>query len=192
MALTRKMLKGMGLTDEQVDAIIEGHQETVTGLRSQITNPTPKPEPKEKGKNINTQSEEQDEWKTKYEQLVAENELKEENRKKEEALKALLADSKLSDKGQAKALKYTSLDDIELGQDGKIKGGKRLLDTLCEEWSDYVTEENTEGTETESSGGGNNSGGSSGTKMTREEIMKIPDAGKRQAAIAENHELFNF
>lgn len=32
MALTRKLLKGMGLTDEQVDTIIEAHTDTVDGL----------------------------------------------------------------------------------------------------------------------------------------------------------------
>ena len=36
MALTRKLLKGMGLTDEQVDTIIEAHTDTVDGLKDQI------------------------------------------------------------------------------------------------------------------------------------------------------------
>lgn len=37
MALTRKLLKGMGLTDEQVDTIIEAHTDTVDGLKEQIS-----------------------------------------------------------------------------------------------------------------------------------------------------------
>ena len=36
MSLTRKLLKGMGLTDEQVDSIIEMHSETVDGLKEQV------------------------------------------------------------------------------------------------------------------------------------------------------------
>lgn len=36
MALTRKSLKAMGLTDEQVDSIVEMHTETVSGLKDQI------------------------------------------------------------------------------------------------------------------------------------------------------------
>ena len=36
MALTRKLLKGMGLTDEQVDTIIEAHTDTVDGLKADI------------------------------------------------------------------------------------------------------------------------------------------------------------
>ena len=38
MALKRSMLTGMGLTEEQVTAIIEGHDETVKGLKEQIDN----------------------------------------------------------------------------------------------------------------------------------------------------------
>ena len=36
MSLTRKSLKAMGLTDEQVDSIIEMHTETVDGLKEQV------------------------------------------------------------------------------------------------------------------------------------------------------------
>lgn len=36
MALSRKSLKAMGLTDEQVDSIIEMHAETVDGLKEEI------------------------------------------------------------------------------------------------------------------------------------------------------------
>lgn len=36
MSLTRKLLKGMGLTDEQVDTIIEAHTDTVDGLKEQV------------------------------------------------------------------------------------------------------------------------------------------------------------
>lgn len=36
MALTRNFLKSMGLTDEQISAIIEGHNDTVEGLKSKI------------------------------------------------------------------------------------------------------------------------------------------------------------
>ena len=36
MALTRKLLKGMGLTDEQVDTIIEAHTDTVDGLKAEV------------------------------------------------------------------------------------------------------------------------------------------------------------
>ena len=37
MALTRKALKAMGLTDEQIDSVIDMHSETVEALKGQIT-----------------------------------------------------------------------------------------------------------------------------------------------------------
>ena len=37
MALTRKSLKAFGLTEEQVDSIIEMHTETVDGLKADIS-----------------------------------------------------------------------------------------------------------------------------------------------------------
>ena len=37
MALTRKLLKGMGLTDEQVNTIIEAHTDTVDGLKADVS-----------------------------------------------------------------------------------------------------------------------------------------------------------
>lgn len=37
MALTRKMLKAMGIEDEKIDQIIEAHTETVEGLKEQVS-----------------------------------------------------------------------------------------------------------------------------------------------------------
>lgn len=37
MALTRKMLKAMGIEEEKIDQIIEAHAETVDGLKADIT-----------------------------------------------------------------------------------------------------------------------------------------------------------
>lgn len=36
MAFTRKFLKALGLTEEQVDSVVEAHTETVDGLKSQM------------------------------------------------------------------------------------------------------------------------------------------------------------
>ena len=36
MALTRKMLKAMGIEDEKIDQIIEAHSETVDGLKGEL------------------------------------------------------------------------------------------------------------------------------------------------------------
>ena len=36
MALSKAMLRGYGLNDEQVQAIIDGHMESVTGLQDEV------------------------------------------------------------------------------------------------------------------------------------------------------------
>ena len=36
MPLTRKLLKGMGLTDEQVESVIEAHTDVVDGLKDEL------------------------------------------------------------------------------------------------------------------------------------------------------------
>ena len=37
MALTRRLLKGMGLTEEQMDTIIDAHTETVDSLKADLS-----------------------------------------------------------------------------------------------------------------------------------------------------------
>ena len=37
MALSRKFLKAMGLTEEQIDSVVEAHRETVDGLQKSLT-----------------------------------------------------------------------------------------------------------------------------------------------------------
>lgn len=107
--------------------------------------------------------------------------------KKEKALKELL-DGELSDRGIKKAVKY-NLDDVELDDDGEIKNRKSVLKSIKEEWSDFVTEETTEGTKTtDKDGVGKKQNG--GKTMTKEEIMKVKDATERQKLIAEHIDLF--
>lgn len=182
MKLTRKELRER-LTadgvpadklDDLIDAICDAHSTSVNAVRQQAQN--------------GSQSEGND-WKEKYEALVAANEARETREAKESALKAMLEGSKLSDKGKTMVLKYTNLDEIELDAAGNVKGAKKKLDSIHEEWSDYVVEQSTEGVNTGNNNSGNNN---SGNSMTREDIMKITDATARQKAIAENHELFGF
>ena len=106
---------------------------------------------------------------------------------KEKALRDILKDLNVSDKGVSLVLKYQNFDGIELEEDGKIKGASDLRKSLKEDWGDYIVKTETKGADTSTPPGGN--GGSKGYK-TKDEIMAIKDDSERHKAIADNAELF--
>ena len=195
MALTRKLLKGMGLADEQVDTIIEAHTDTVDGLKADVS------KYKTDAEKLSDVQKELDElkakgddgWKEKYDNLKGEFDKyktdiqeKEAHNKKVEAYKAILKDANLSEKGIEKAVKYADWDKIELDAEGKLKGANDHIKAVREEWAEYVTTTTTTGARTSTPPA--NNGGKTG--KTKEEIMAIRDPAVRQAEIAKNPEAF--
>lgn len=202
MALTRKLLKGMGLADEQVDTIIEAHTDTVDGLKADVS------KYKTDAEKLSDVQKELDElkakgddgWKEKYDNLKGEFDKyktdvqeKETHNKKVEAYKAILKDANLSEKGIEKAVKYAEWDKIELGEDGKLKGANDHIKAVREEWAEYVTTTTTTGAKTSTPPANNG-----GSKLTKAEIYARDEHGRyklstaeRQKALAENPELLN-
>lgn len=194
MALTRAFLKSMTLTDEQVSAIIEEHSATVTGLKGEIAkykeDAEKVPDLQEKLKDY-----EKDDWKGKYEKehagfksYKAEQDKKASYSAKEAAYKKMLEESGVSSKVINLALKASkeTIDNLKIGTDGKFENAAEVEKGIKEAYADYITTEKTQGANVS-----NPPGGEPG-KMTKKEIMEIKDAGERQKAIAENHELFGF
>ena len=202
MALSRKLLKGMGLTDEQVDTIIEAHTDTVDGLKADVS------KYKTDAEKLSDVQKELDElkakgddgWKEKYDNLKGEFDKyktdvqeKETHNKKVEAYKAILKDANLSEKGIEKAIKYADWDKIELDTDGKLKGANDHIKAVREEWAEYVTTTTTTGAKTSTPPVNNG-----GAKLTKAEIYAKDEHGRyklstaeRQKALAENPELLN-
>lgn len=194
MALTRKMLKGMGLTEEQVESIIEGHTDTVNGLKDEIDSlknaqgaqgPTKKPE--EKG----GESEEADD--TRYNALKAEYdaykagvEAKEHAEKVKGAYRELLEATNIDPKRINVILRATDFGDMKLTAEGKLENAEALTNQIKADWGDFVQSEGKKGVDVKNPQGGG------AQRPTKDEIMKIEDAGERQKAIAENHDLFGF
>jgi hypothetical protein len=132
-------------------------------------------------------------WKTKYDALKDDFEAykkdvsaKESKATRENAYKKLLKEAGVSEKRIDAVLKVSDVDSLEMKDDGSFKDSDKILDSIKEEWSDFITTTETRGAKTATPPKSTN------VKMTKEEIMKIEDDGERQKAIAENHDLFGF
>lgn len=196
MALTRKSLKAMGLTEEQVDSIIELHLEVKNDLEEQLKNykadalklPTVQKELDELKKGDGK------DWKAKYDaekaahdKTKSDHEAKETAAKVREAYRELLKGAGVADKYLATALKATDLTAMKLGDDGKLEGAEELEKSAKTEWADFIQATRTDGAKVDTPPA--NTGG----RKTREEIFKKDDKGRyilstaeRQKALAEN------
>lgn len=194
MAFSRQFLKTMGLTDEQVSAIMEEHVSVTDALKKQ------RDEYKADADKLPEVQKQLDgmkggeDYKAKYEEehraledFKAEIKAKENRSKLEEQVREIAKGVGLSENGIQKAVKYTDYSNLALDADGKIKTADELGKALKEEWAGYVSTVRTvhEKVATPPVGTGN-------AKMTKEEIFAIKDTATRQKAIAENHELFGF
>jgi chromosome segregation ATPase len=188
------MLKGMGLTDEQIDTIIEAHTETVDALKEE------RDKFKGDATRLSAVSRELEalkasggDYQQKYEELKKEfdsykseqTELAE-KAKKETAYTKMLKDVGVSEKRIASIMRVTNLEDVKLDKDGKLKDYDKLADGIKSEWADFIDTKRVEGADTKTPP--DNGGG----KLTKEDILKIKDTSERQQKIAENHELFGF
>lgn len=195
MALSRRMLKGMSLTDEQIDTIIEAHTETTDALKkerdSYKADAAKLPAIQQELDDLKSKGD--DGFEKKYNDLKAEyDQYKQEQADRankaaiESAYKALLKEAGVSDKRVASILRVTDLSGAKLDKDGKLKDSDKMVESIKAEWSDFIQTADVKGADTKTppkSTGGN---------MTKEDILKIKDTTERQQAIAENHELFGF
>lgn len=76
------------------------------------------------------------------------------------------------------------IDKLELDDKGEVKDAKKHADSLKADWSDFVGTTTTTGAKVDTPPT------NTGSKMTKDQIFAIKDAGERQAAIAANADLF--
>lgn len=202
MSLTRKSLKAMGLTDEQIESVIEMHTDTVTGLKDKLDAAESGKESSDKLKadydkikaeydELKKSVAENEKYKEQYESTKAEYE-KFKTDTETKAAKATadatftkwLRENGYTEKGAAKIVKYGGFTP-EFNKDGTIKNADKLAENVSTEWSEYKAKEHVEGAKTETPPA--NTGGNT---ITREDILKIPNTAERQKAIAENGALF--
>lgn len=171
MALTRKMLAAMGIEDEKIEQIIEAHTETVTGLKDKIeefeTDARKLPKVQSELDELKAQIKENegkdnplqkkleklqkdyDELKNGYDTYKADIEGKETRKAKEAAYMEILKDAGIPKKHFEKILRYSPVDDVELGEDGKITTAADILKSVKDEWGDHIETTSQKGTDTE-------------------------------------------
>ena len=198
MALTRKMLKGMGLTEEQADTIIEAHSETVDGLKDKLKAAEEKASAADAlqkeldglkakgGEDYKARAEKAERELKDYKAEIA---AKETRAAKEKAASAYFEGKNITGNNLEIAMMATSgvIDGLEL-DGGKIKDTTNLDNLVAGKLAGLVVKTQQKGATTSTPPAGNNRGG----KMTRDEIYKRDDAGRflldatqRQRALSE-------
>lgn len=153
MALTRTMLKALGIEAEKIEEIINAHSETVDALKVE------RDEYKASAAKVTQIQKELDdakalnagEWQKKYEKEHTDFEAyktdvagKQLTAAKTAAYKALLTKAGVSDKRIDAVIKVTDLSKIELDGE-KIKGADDLEKNIKTEWADFIVASGTQG-----------------------------------------------
>lgn len=201
MAITRKLLKGMGLTDEQQDTIIEAHTDTVNGLKADVERykadaeklPTVQKELDEiKGKGEGGYKEKYETEHKAFETYKKAVDTEKATAAKEKAVEAVLKKIGVSEKRLQSVAKLAKadglLDALELDENGAVKEADKLEKSLKDGYSEYITTTSTKGAVTPTPPA--NSGGA---KLTMADIYKKDEKGRyvmdyeaRLKAIEEN------
>ena len=193
MALTRKMLKAMGLEESVIDSIIDAHSETVEALKKQRDDAQA-----EAGK-VEDLTRQLNEANTKlspagdaakvqadfdaFRQQV-------ENEKREAAetadVLAICKDAGITRDSFLRAVgREFDRSKIQRGEDGTISNREALVDYVKKDFADFGSTTVEQGTPPINPPAGGYKG------MTKEQIGAITDTAERRAAIAANLDLFN-
>lgn len=149
MALTRAMLKGMGLTEEQVSAIIEEHTNVTSALKDQIkeykVDAEKLPDVQKELDDMKKDTSASD-WEKKYnsehsafEQYKQEIADKENTAKLHSAYKKLLTDCKVGDKHIDSILRVTDFSNVKFAEDGSLANVDDLKKKIESDWSGFIT-----------------------------------------------------
>ena len=190
MALTRKLLKGMGLTDEQVETIIEAHTDTVDGLKADAAKYKADAEalPKVQRELDTLKAAGDGGWQEKYEKVKkdlddykAEVSTKEAKAAKEKAVRAYYESKGITGKSLDIAIRGSGAEIDALEMDGdKIKDTSALDELVNGTFSGLVSTTTTKGADTATPPTTTGGGG-----ITKAEIYKKDDHGRYVMSAAE-------
>lgn len=155
MALTVKLLKGMGIDEDKIEAIIAAHTETTEGLKSERDTYKKQaeqvPDLQKKLEEAEAASGSGDEWEQKYqdehqafEDFKAQVATEKAEADKAQAYRGMLMAAGIDPKRIDAIMRVTDLSQVEM-EDGKLKDTEKLQESAKQEWSDFVVKSNTQG-----------------------------------------------
>lgn len=193
MALTRKLLKSLGLEEAQIETIIDAHTETVDGLKESLK--TAQTEAA-KVEGLTQQLNEANDKLSKagdaakvqkaFDDYKATIEAEKKTAKTAADVDALLKEAGINrDSFRATIAKSYDASKITYAEDGSISNRAELVQGIKTDFADFLSTATTTGTPPITPPTGGKAGG-----MTKDEIMAIKDPEARQAEIIRNPAAF--
>ncbi len=193
MALTRKMLKAMGIEDEKIDQIIEEHTESTDALKQQrdeykakaeakaTASTEPKPKDPEPGDGYKTKYDAEKKAFEDYKANIAAEKAEADKRAK---YRELIVKAGVDSKRVDSVLKVSDLSEIKV-KDGAIEGADDLVKSIKEDWADFIPTTQKVGANAP------NPPKNDGGVKKLEDITKMQDPVARQEALAKYIEAQN-
>ena len=183
MALSRKLLRALGIEDDKIEEIITAHTDTVEALKAERdkykADAEELPVVRKELDELKSGKTEDAEYKGKFEKLTAEFEeyksgveKEKTTEKKRAAYRDLLKDAGVIDRSIDSILRVTDLDKIELDKDGKVKDAEKAKEAIKTEWAGFVGIKEEHGAGVATPPGGAGGGGGTGKSRAAEIAAK--------------------
>lgn len=176
MALTRKMLKAMGIEDEKIDQIIEEHTESTDALKQQRDDWKAKAEAKPATDPKPKDPEPTDEYKAKYdaekkafEEYKAGIEAEKSEADKRAKYRELIKEAGVDAKRIDAVLKISDLSGVTV-KDGAIEGADKLVEGIKADFKEFIPVITTEGADVAKPPAGD--GGTAAPKTLRDALRE--------------------
>ena len=183
MALTRKMLKAMGIEEDKSEQIISEHVDAVDALKKErdaYKEDAEKLQDVQKKLDAANEAAKEagsDKYKLKYDALKEEYdkyksdiEKKTTHTAKEAAYREILKAAGVSEKRIDSVIRVSDIDGIELDESGKVKDAEKLTNSVKSEWADFIVTEHVTGAQT--SNPPENNGETDLSKLSMAEYVK--------------------
>lgn len=155
MALTRKMLKAMGIEEDKAEEIIGAHVETVDALKKERDDLRSRAEGAEELQkqldDLKARAEDEDGYEEKYqsehkafEDFKAKVKADEGEREKRGLYRELLLKAGVDAKRVDSVLKVSDLSGLSV-KDGKLEGEDEAVEAIKRDWGDFIAKKTVEG-----------------------------------------------